>query len=174
MARTRVVAVLGYSSRNDLALNAICAARLRRAEEFVEPGDTVVLSGWGRAAGRSEAALMAAAWRGASADLILDPDARSTAANVRSVLAHAKALGADDLVVVTSSWHRPRANILLRAALLGSGIRPRVVSAPRAWPMLPTARELACLLVLPLQIAAARQPGSTLTVGEADKTCLHN
>jgi hypothetical protein len=53
MARPRrVVAVLGYSGRNDLELNAICGARLRRAEEVVEPDDTVVLSGWGRAVER--------------------------------------------------------------------------------------------------------------------------
>jgi uncharacterized SAM-binding protein YcdF (DUF218 family) len=157
MASNRVVAVLGYSGRKDLELNAICAARLARAEELVEPDDTVVLSGWGRAADRSEAALMAAAWGGASADLILDPDSRSTAANARSVVAHAKAVGAEELVVVTSSWHRPRANILLRAASHGTGIRLRMISAPPTWPLLPTAREVVCLLVLPLQVAAARR-----------------
>jgi uncharacterized SAM-binding protein YcdF (DUF218 family) len=153
----RVVAVLGYSGRNDLELNAICRARLRRAEALVEPDDTVVLSGWGRVADRSEAALMAAAWAGAAAKLILDQDSRSTAANAASVVAHAKAAGADELVVVTSSWHRPRATILLRAALHGTDIRLRMVSAPRSWPVLPTTRELACLLFLPLQLAVVRQ-----------------
>jgi hypothetical protein len=32
-----------------------------------------------------------------------------------------------------------------------------MVSAPPTWPLLPTARELACLLLLPLQLAAVRQ-----------------
>ena len=148
--------MLGYSRRNDRELNAICRARLRRAEELVGPDDTVVLSGWGRTPGRSEAALMAAAWGGASANLILDPDSRSTAANARSVVARAKAAGADELVVVTSSWHRLRARILLRAALRGTDIRLRMASAPPTWPLLPTARELACLLLLPLQLVLLR------------------
>jgi uncharacterized SAM-binding protein YcdF (DUF218 family) len=153
----RVVAVLGYSRRNDLGLNAICEARLRRAQELVEPGDVVVLSGWGRTPERSEAGLMAAAWGAETAELILDSDSRSTAANARSVAAHARELGAEELVVVTSSWHRPRAKLLLRAALRGADIRLRMISAPPTWPLLPSARELACLLVLPLQVAAARQ-----------------
>jgi uncharacterized SAM-binding protein YcdF (DUF218 family) len=153
----RLVAVLGYSKRRGVALHAICAARLERAEEVVEPDDVVLLSGWGHTPDRSEAALMAAAWRGADSNLILDLDARSTAGNARAVARHAREQGVEEVVAVTSSWHRPRAAILLRAALRGSGIRVRTVSAPRTWPIWPTMREVGCLLALPVQIAAARR-----------------
>jgi uncharacterized SAM-binding protein YcdF (DUF218 family) len=153
----RLVAVLGYSSRREPELHAICSARLERAEEVVEADDLVLLSGWGHTPDRSEAALMAAAWRRPDTRLILDPDARSTAGNVRAIARHARELGVDEVVAVTSSWHRLRAAILLRTALRGSGIRVRMVSAPRAWPLLPTAREGACLVALPLQIASARR-----------------
>ena len=64
---TRVVAVLGYSRRGDSVIHDICLQRLRRAEDISQPTDAVVLSGRGRARGGSEAALMAAAWRGDTA-----------------------------------------------------------------------------------------------------------
>jgi uncharacterized SAM-binding protein YcdF (DUF218 family) len=152
----RLIAVLGYSARGDVGLHAICAARVRRAEELARPDDAVLLSGWGRAAGGAEASLMAAAWRGPRTALTLDEGARSTAANVRAVARHARALRADELIVVTSSWHRVRTLILLHAALLGSGTRLSVETAPRAWPLRSVAREAGCLLLLPLQVVAAR------------------
>lgn len=154
----RVVAVLGYSGRHGGGLHRICAARLRRAEQLAGEGDTVILSGWApRPSARSEAALMEAAWQGPGVDLVLDTDATSTAGNARSIAALARAAGADELIAVTSSWHRPRASALLRAALVGSGIRLRTVAAPRTRPPLLLARELACLIALPPQLVAARR-----------------
>ena len=151
----RLVAVLGYSRRGDSALTPICAARLARAEEVAEASDTVVLSGRGRVAGSSEASLMAAAWTGRAHDLVLDHDARSTVENARAIARHAALLQADELVLVTSSWHRPRAAMLLRAALRGSRTPLRTVATPPAWPLLPVLRELVCLAIPPLQMLAA-------------------
>ena len=154
-----LIAVLGYSRRGDETLAAICAARLRRAEELAAPGDTVLLSGWGRAAGGTEAELMSAAWAGPEVTLVLDNHARSTAANARSTARHAAELHTREVLLVTSSWHRPRAALLARAALRGSGVALRSAAVPRAWPLLPVLRELACIPVLPLQLLAASRGG---------------
>ena len=68
---------------------------------------------------------MRGAWRWADVVLVCDTEARSTVDNARNVAAAARELGAKELVVVTSRWHRLRAGILLKAALRGSGIRVR-------------------------------------------------
>jgi hypothetical protein len=57
--------------------------------------------------------------------------------------------------VITSSWHRPRATLLFRAALRRSGVRLRVLAPETTWPLGPVVRELACLVVLPVQLARA-------------------
>jgi uncharacterized SAM-binding protein YcdF (DUF218 family) len=152
-----IIAVLGYSARGDTGLNPICAGRLRRAEELAGPEDAVVLSGRGRGPAGSEAELMAAAWRGPEATLIVDTRPRSTVANARSVVAHAREVRAVGLVVVTSSWHRVRAAALVRAAARGSGLAVSVVPAPQAPPLRAFLREAALLLLLPLQLVAARR-----------------
>jgi hypothetical protein len=150
--RTRVVAVLGYSRRGDSAIHEIGLQRLRRAEELSEPGDAVIFSGRGRARAGSEASLMAAAWRGANLSVMPETESRSTVANARAIARYALEVGAEEAVVITSSWHRPRAAVLLRAAFRGSGVRLRVVAARPTWPLVPVLRELACLLVLPVQV----------------------
>ncbi len=64
----RVVVVLGYSDGGCDVLHPVGAARLARAAEVSTEEDVVVLSGWARVAGtRSEAELMAAAWKGQAA-----------------------------------------------------------------------------------------------------------
>jgi uncharacterized SAM-binding protein YcdF (DUF218 family) len=152
---TRVVAVLGYSRRGDSVIHDICLQRLRRAEGISQPTDSVVLSGRGRARGGSEAALMAAAWRGDTTDIVPETESRSTVGNARAIALYVGEVGADEVVVITSSWHRPRAALLFRAALRGSGVRVRVLAPERTWPLGPVLRELACLLVLPVQLARA-------------------
>jgi uncharacterized SAM-binding protein YcdF (DUF218 family) len=141
----RVVAVLGYSRRGDTELHPVCADRLERAQRLAVDRGTVILSG--------EAELMRAAWSGPDVVLICDPDARSTVENARNVVAAARALGARELVVVTSRWHRVRTRILLRAALRKSGIRLSLESADGARPLRLRLRELACLALLPFQLA---------------------
>jgi uncharacterized SAM-binding protein YcdF (DUF218 family) len=141
----RVVAVLGYSRRGDTELHPVCADRLEHAQRLALDRGTVILSG--------EAELMRAAWSGPDVVLICDPDARSTVDNAANVAKVARRLGARELVVVTSRWHRARTKILLRAALRKSGIRLSVETADMARPLRLRVRELACLALLPFQLA---------------------
>jgi uncharacterized SAM-binding protein YcdF (DUF218 family) len=148
--------VLGYSDWRHRSLHPVCAARLEAGERAAEGADAVLLSGWARTRRReTEAALMRAAWRGPEVPLLVD-DARTTAGNARAVAAAAQELGADEVVVVTSSWHRVRARLLLRAAL-GPDVTIEVVSPPRSRRPLLVGREGVCLLLLPIQLGAARR-----------------
>ncbi len=151
MTAERVVGVLGYSRRRTGELHPICADRLAHAQRLAEGASAVVLSGC------SEAELMRLAWTGPDVTLICDPEARSTAQNASNVASAARELGAQELVVVTSHWHGTRARILLGAALRGSGIRLSVETAPGSRPRLLLLRELACLALLPVQIARVRR-----------------
>jgi uncharacterized SAM-binding protein YcdF (DUF218 family) len=151
VASPRLVAVLGYSSWRGGGLHPICAARVETAERVAEPGDTVLFSGWSRRRGRhSEAALMREAWHGPEAALVVDGDARTTSGNARAVADAVARLGAEEVVVVTSSWHRRRAELLLRAAL-PPAVRLKVVTAPSTRPLRLLGRELA---ILPPTLAA--------------------
>jgi uncharacterized SAM-binding protein YcdF (DUF218 family) len=153
-----VVAVLGYSGRDTSRLHPICASRLARAQQLAGDGQTVILSGWARRSeGTSEAELMREAWGTTGAVLHSDRTARSTAANAANVAAAVDALGADELVVVTSRWHRPRARILFRAALRGQKVRLSVEGAPGPRPPAVIARELVCLAFAPTQLWRLRR-----------------
>jgi hypothetical protein len=136
----RLVAVLGYSPRRADGLHSICEARVRHAEQLVREGDAVLLTG--------EAELMHGAWNGH--EVLLDPHARNTRENARAIAAAARLLGADEVVVVTSSWHAYRARSLVRASLPGN-VRVTSSSPPGRAPLALQARELACLVALPLQ-----------------------
>ncbi len=154
----RLVAVLGYSGRDTSRLHPICASRLARAQELSADGQTVILSGWARRPeGTSEAELMREAWGTSGAVLHSDRTARSTAGNAANVVAAADALGARELVVVTSRWHRPRVRLLFRAALRGRKVRLSVEGAPGPRPPTVIARELVCLAFVPLQLARVRR-----------------
>ena len=157
-ARRRVVAVLGYSRGRSARLHPVCAARVASAESLAHGADAVVLSGWSRHRSvEAEAELMRAAWRGPEVRLLCDGEAGSTADNARNVATLAAALGTEELVAVTSWWHRPRTLVLLRAALRGRGIAVSVVSVPGPrLPVLHLLRELGALALLPLQLRRAR------------------
>lgn len=144
----RVVAVLGYSARGGNGLHPLAVVRLRHAECVAAGADAVILSG--------EAELMRAVWTSADVPLVCDSTPRNTADNAAGVAAIARTLGADEIVLVTSRWHAPRARLLVRAALRGTGVRVRA-SAPRdrLRPRL-LARELACMLVLPYHLRTSR------------------
>jgi uncharacterized SAM-binding protein YcdF (DUF218 family) len=151
----RVVVVLGYSDGGRGELHPVCAARLDRAAEISTSDDVVVLSGWARVRGtHAEAELMRAAWRGAAREVVVDPDARTTVENMANALNDVLRVGAGEVVVVTSSWHAPRAKAALRWLLRHTGIRVRSVSPPggsrRA-----ALRELALWPLLPFQLWAA-------------------
>ena len=146
---TRVIVVLGYSNGGADELHPICAARLATAAAISGPTDVVVLSGWARSGGgRSEAELMRDAWHGSAAEVVVDPDARTTVENLANALNDILRVGAREVVVVTSSWHAPRAKAAMRWLLLHTGIKVRSASpeggSPRAslreltlWPLLP-------------------------------------
>jgi uncharacterized SAM-binding protein YcdF (DUF218 family) len=151
----RLVAVLGYSGRRHHGLHDLCAERLRHAEELADSGDTVLLSGWGRHTnGAGEAELMREAWEGADVELVSDATARNTRENALGVAEAARRLGADQVIVVTSGWHAPRARRLVRAAL--PGVPVETASPPgRRSPSL-VARELVCFAGLPYHLLRLR------------------
>jgi uncharacterized SAM-binding protein YcdF (DUF218 family) len=148
----RLVAVLGYSGRRHHGLHDVCAERLRHAEQLAESGDTVLLSGWARHTnGTGEAELMREAWEGADVELVSDATARNTRENALGVADAARELGADEVVVVTSAWHAPRARTLVRAAL--PGVTVETSSPPGQRPLSLVAREAVCLAALPYHLA---------------------
>ena len=57
------------------------------------------------------------------AELLLEPRARNTSQNARYVAGIIAAKGCRSVLVVTSWWHLPRALLLTRLALLGTGVR---------------------------------------------------
>ena len=148
---TRVVAVLGYSDGSTTGLHPTCAARLERAAALSTGEDVVLLSGWSRVSGRfSEAELMAAAWTGPARRLVLDRGARSTAANAIAIGRVARAIRAQEVVVVTSPWHVRRARALVRAALVGTHARVLVATTGEPAGRAARLRELACWSLVPL------------------------
>ena len=157
--RKRLVAVFGFSSRDVDSLHPLCLLRLRHAEELAKRADTIVLSGWSRhGTGFGEAELMRDAWQGPDVQLVCDTTARNTMQNAAGVAALARELGVDEVIVVTSQWHAPRARALVRAALDDADVSVST-SSPRG-PLHPRllARELACLVALPYQRRRAREP----------------
>ena len=168
----RVVVVLGYSDGGLGELHPVGAARVARAAELSTADDVVVLSGWARVPGtHAEADLMRLAWSGAAAEVLLDPDARSTVENARHAVAVVRTRGATEVVVVTSRWHARRAAVAFRVLLRGSGI---AVSA--AWPeesrnVRARLRELAVWPLLPAQLALRRRGAqSSSATGSATET----
>jgi uncharacterized SAM-binding protein YcdF (DUF218 family) len=145
----RVVVVLGYSDGGSGELHPECAARLDTAAALVTGGDVVVLSGWARVRHtRSEAELMADAWTAPAAELVVDPDARTTVGNASNAMNDVFRVGAREVVVVTSSWHAPRAKAAFRWLLRSTGVKVRSASPPGGsrrgslreltlWPLLP-------------------------------------
>jgi uncharacterized SAM-binding protein YcdF (DUF218 family) len=151
---TRVVVVLGYSDGRSGELHPVCAARLERAAEVATAEDVVVLSGWSRVPeSDSEAELMRSAWRGSARELVVDPDARTTAENMANALNDVLRVGASEVVVVTSSWHAPRAKAALRWLLRHTGIKVRSVS-PAGTSRRASVRELTLWPLLPFQLWA--------------------
>jgi uncharacterized SAM-binding protein YcdF (DUF218 family) len=160
----RLIVVLGYSAGRTGELHPICAARLEHAAGLVMEGDVVLLSGWSRHPGRpAEAELMRRAWPGPAESLISDPDARITAENAANAAAHARELGVEEVLVVTSTWHRARARVLFRSLLPDRRVKvvgARTPGSPRNY-----AREAAVFPLVPIQLKmvrrASRRGGAT-------------
>ena len=152
----RLIAVLGYSSRRDRELHAICLARLEHAAGEARVGDAVVLSGGRhRSLGRPEAEAMHDAWTGPADAVLLEDAALTTAENAAHVRALALELGVEEVVVVTSSWHGRRATALFRRAFRGTGVTVSAAPARTASSASLLLREAACFVALPVQLRRA-------------------
>ncbi len=152
----RVVVVLGYSSRDGTELHPVCAARLARAAEVATPDDVVVLSGWARVPGsRPEAELMRAAWQGSAREVVVDPDARTTVENLANAVDDVIRVDANEVVVVTSSWHAARATAAMRWLLRGRSVVR--AESPPGRSARGALRELSLWPILPLQLLQARR-----------------
>ena len=146
----------GYSDGRGEGLHAICARRLRRAEEEALPNDVVLLTGWSRRRRRpSEAEEMARSWAAPCRRIVVDPDSRSTLANAVATAKLARRLEADDVLLVTSSWHGRRASALVAAALAGSGTSVELVTTNEHPVRHARLRELACWSLVPVLSAVA-------------------
>jgi uncharacterized SAM-binding protein YcdF (DUF218 family) len=157
----RLVVVLGYSRGRRGELHPICAARLEHAAALARENDAVLLSGWSRhPTALPEAELMRRAWHGTTDGLICDPDASITAENAANAAVHARELGVEEVVVVTSRWHGLRAGILFRSLL--PGVRVTVSAAQTPAPAHVLLRELAVFPLVPLQIARGRRKAAAL------------
>jgi uncharacterized SAM-binding protein YcdF (DUF218 family) len=153
----RLVVVLGYSDGRNAELHPICAARLGRAARLAQHADAVVLTGWARRTGSvPEAELMRAAWPGPERPFIVDTEARITAENATYVAGLVDELGAEEIVVVTSWWHRLRAALLFRILLGDRRVRVAVVGVERPWNVRLLLREVACFALVPFQLRRAR------------------
>lgn len=151
----RLIAVLGYSAGTGTELHPVCAARLARAAELSTDEDVVVLSGWARSGdAEPEAALMAAAWSGAAREVVVDPVARTTVENAHNTVNDVLRVGAREVLVVTSSWHAPRARIAFRWLLRFTGVKVRSASPPGR-SLAAVLRELPLWALLPLQLGRA-------------------
>jgi len=97
---------------------------------------------------------MARGWTGRAGEILLDTAARSTYGNALGAAAAARAISATEVVVVTSGWHGRRASTLMRAAFR----HPVAVAATdEHGTVRARLRELACWLLVPLQVALARR-----------------
>jgi uncharacterized SAM-binding protein YcdF (DUF218 family) len=153
----RLVAVLGYSGRRSDELHAICAERLRHAEQLMPDADAVLLSGWARRAnGAGEAELMRSAWTGPDVPIVSDTTARNTWQNAVGVAKTARRLAANEVVVVTSRWHAFRARTLVRAAVREPSVLVQSSSPAGRAPIQLLARELVCLVALPYHLIRLR------------------
>ncbi len=154
----KLLVVLGYSAGRRDGLHPVCAARLERAARVADGADAVVLTGGARRDGAlPEAELMRRAWEGPQERVICETDSRITAENAARVAALVRELGAHEVVVVTSSWHRLRAALLFRLLLRETGARVRVITTARPSPVWLLLRELACFALVPAQVGRARR-----------------
>jgi uncharacterized SAM-binding protein YcdF (DUF218 family) len=155
MTGPRLVAVFGYSKGVAEELHPVCAARLALAATQSRPDDAVLLTGWARRGSQTEAELMARAWQGSAASILLDRAARTTYGNAIGTASTARRLGAREVVLVTSGWHERRASSLLRAALRGSGLRITLATTSDRGSLGTRLRELVCWPVVPALAAVA-------------------
>lgn len=156
MSGGRLIAVFGYSDRSTDELHPVCAARLERAMRESAADDVVLLSGWARwRKPVSEAELMARAWSGETARLVLDQRARTTLGNACGTADTLRELGLREVVLVTSGWHLRRASSLLRAALKNVEAELTTAAADDRASLRTRAREILAWALVPILAAFA-------------------
>ncbi len=100
---------------------------------------------------------MEAAWRGPAAELVVDPDARTTVGNAANALDDILRVGAREVVVVTSHWHAARARAAFRLLLRGQDVCVTTAFPPGHRDLRASLRELPLWLLLPAQAWHARR-----------------
>jgi uncharacterized SAM-binding protein YcdF (DUF218 family) len=149
----RAVVVLGSSLRGTRRRLVAEAERVARAA----PVELVVFSGWAPAGGASEAALMAALWRGPEGpELVLEETATTTAENASRTLPLLLERGVTDAVVVCAPLHRVRAGWMFRRIYGGHGVTVRCRAARVAPTPGAVLWEVGALTVAARQMRAAR------------------
>jgi uncharacterized SAM-binding protein YcdF (DUF218 family) len=100
---------------------------------------------------------MAQSWQAPIRARIADRSARTTLGNAIGVGRAARRVDADQVVLVTSSWHSKRAAVLVRASLLGSGAELRLATTAESVSPRHGLRELVAWTLVPvLALIAAR------------------
>ena len=87
--------------------------------------------------------------------MVVDPDARTTVENMANALNDVLRVGAREVLVVTSSWHAPRAKAALRWLLRSHGRQGALGLAARELADGRSLRELALWPLLPFQLWVA-------------------
>ena len=98
---------------------------------------------------------MAQSWKTPVRARIVDRSARTTLGNAIIVGRATRRLEADEVVIVTSSWHARRAAFLVRASLLGSGATLRVVKSEETTTLRQGLRELVAWVAVPVLVLVA-------------------
>ncbi len=133
-----------------VALTGPSAERVNTAIRLLEQGkgDRVLISGVNREVRRQELrALTPGSSRLFNCCVDLGFEATDTIGNAQEIANWARSKGYDDLIVVTSDYHMPRALLEIRGVAPGVGLTPYAVSTPsldnsRWWRAAETARRM--------------------------------
>ncbi len=133
-----------------VALTGPSAERVNTAIRLLEQdkGDRVLISGVNREVRRQELrALTPGSSRLFNCCVDLGFEATDTIGNAQEIANWARSKGYDDLIVVTSDYHMPRALLEIRGVAPGIGLTPYAVSTPsldnsRWWRAAVTARRM--------------------------------
>jgi uncharacterized SAM-binding protein YcdF (DUF218 family) len=141
MSSHTAIVVPGNESRHagGYRISAACVACVREAERLARKYevDAVVLTGFTRGSGLSEAEQMRDAWGGPEVELVIEPTASRTAENAARSLPLLVERHIAHAFVVCTPLHLPRARFLFSRVYAEHGIEtsfrvPRIPPSPRA------------------------------------------
>lgn len=165
--RADVIVVLGAAFRSDGTVSPALLRRLERGLALYRAGAAPRLLLTGGAPGedadtRSEADAMAEFARATGVpevDLVLEPEARNTRQNAAKAAAIMARQGWGRALLVTDSFHMPRARLLFRARGVEVISAPAADAPKRLWPWLREAGALARDLSVVLAWRTLSRPG---------------